>query len=172
MVAKIIFPNIVKMFSYVIWGTNWAAVAPFYISTPSIWSSLQRGNLIPKKYRTHFRNIFGKVPRSRRKCLKSTPGKSEMWFVLGCHGSVWAGIWSVWIQIGMEIHWTPFAPHLDPIWVTYGPVLDHFRVFGLLLDYCWPFPYCSLLSLLALFPCLGSPLRLWFPVLGPRPTGK
>ena len=29
---------------------------------------------------------------------------------------------------------------MDPIWVTYGPVLDHFRVFGLLLDYCWLVP--------------------------------
>ena len=43
---------------------------------------------------------------------------------------------------GSKLVWKPIGPHLDPIWVAYGPVLAHFHVFGLLLDYCWPFPYC------------------------------
>ena len=67
---------------------------------------------------------------------------------------------------GSKLVWKPIGPHLDPIWVTYGPVLVHFLVFGLLLDYCWLFPYCSLLSLLSLFGVTAVPIVPYCPLLG------
>ena len=86
---------------------------------------------------------------------RSTPQKVK-------DGLFWVVVGPVGLGLGLyesNLVWKPIGPHLDPIWVTYGPVLAHVRVFGLLLDYCWLVPYCSLLSLVALFPCLGSPLR-------------
>ena len=121
-------------------GLNMFAVAPFGILTPSIWSSLWRGNSVPKKYRTDFQNIFGKVPPSRQKCLKSTPGKSKIWLVLGRRGPVWAGNCSVWIQIGIETHWTPFGPHLGHLWTSFGPFLCFWIIAGLLLAGSLLFP--------------------------------
>ena len=60
---------------------------------------------------------------------------------------------------GSELVWKPIGPHLDSIWVTYGPVLVHFCVFGLLLDYCWlapivalVLPYCCPIAY-----CIGYP---------------
>ena len=44
-----------------------------------------------------------------------------------------------------ELVQNPIGPHLDPIWVSYGPVLAHFYVFGLLLEYCWLGPIVALL---------------------------
>ena len=153
-----------------------AAAAPFGILTPSIWSSLRRGNSVPKKCLTHFRNIFGKVPQIHRKCLKSTPGKSEIWVVLGRHGSVWAGNGSVWIRIDIETHWTPFGPHLDHLWTSFGPFSCFWTIAGLLLAISLLFPIvpcgpheliqCLLVSILFCFRGQSSHFHI-----GPVLTG-
>ena len=112
---------------------------------------------------------------------KSRPGPSEMSEMVQKSISKTVKYGLFWFPIdpfglgfgpyGSKLVWKPIGPHLDPIWVTYGPVLAHFHVFGLLLDYCWPFPYCSLFPLVALFPCLGSPLRYAFPLHLFPPSG-
>ena len=87
----------------------------------------------PEKSRGRFRTILGKVAQGGRKSPKSTPQKSEIWIVLGRHGSVWAGNGSVWIQIGMETHWTPFGPHLGHLWTSFGTFSCFWTIAGLLL---------------------------------------
>ena len=83
----------------------------------------------------------------------STIGKLEG-VVLGRRWSVWAGIWSVWIQIGIEPYWTPFGPYLGHLWTCFGPFLCFWTIAGLLLagPYCCPIvalllPHGSLLCI-------------------------
>ena len=101
---------------------------------------------------------------SRRKCdpgkfpdhfPKSRPGPSEMSeidqksiFQKVKYGLFWVAVGPFGLEMvpyGLKLVWNPIGPHLDPIWVTYGPVLAYFCVFGLLLDYCWLVPIVALL---------------------------
>ena len=104
----------------------------------------------PKNSRTHFGIIF----------RKGRPGPSEM-SEMGQklipkkvkYGLFWLAVGPFWLgfgSYGSKLLWKPIVSYLDSIWITYGPVLAHFYVFGLLLDFCWLFPYCSL------FPLVGS----------------
>ena len=48
------------------------------------------------------------------------------------------------VPYGSKLVHKPIGPHLDPIWVTYGPVLAHSWIIGLLLGYCWLVPIVAL----------------------------
>ena len=86
---------------------------------------------------------------------KSPPGPSEMSEIdpKSTAGRMKYGLF--WVAVGpfglemvpyeLKLVWNPIGPHLDPIWATYGPVLAHFCVFGLLLDFCWLVPIVALL---------------------------
>ena len=107
----------------------------------------------PKNYRNRFRTILGKVAQGGRKSTKWTLQKSEIWVVLGRHGSVWAGNGSVWIQIGIETYWNPFGPHLGHLWTSFGPFSCFWTIAGLLLA----------ISLLFPIPPFGSTPLFGFP---------
>ena len=86
---------------------------------------------------------------------KSRPGPLEMSEIDPKSGTGNVKYGSFWVAVGpfglgmgpygAELVQKPIGPHWDPIWVTYGSVLVHFRAFGLLLDNCWLVPSVALL---------------------------
>ena len=122
----------------------------------------------PGKSWDRFRTILGKVAHSGRKCTKSTLQKSEIWFVLGRHGSVWAVNDSVWIQHCTQTHWTPFGPYLGHLWTSFDSFLDYWTIAGLLLagPYCCPIRANLVLCTVLLAP--GPSLQQF--LKGPSPV--
>ena len=96
---------------------------------------------IPDPFSEHFRKSWPDLSEISEMDQKSTTGKVN-------YGLFWVAVGPFGLEMvpyESELVWNPIGPLLDPIWVTYGPVLAHFCVFGLLLDFRWLVPIVALL---------------------------
>ena len=85
-------------------------------------------NFGPEKIGVDFRTFWGRSAwgsESARNRAEKGVGNSEIWLVWGRHGSVWAGIRSIRIQMVLGFIWTCF----QPIWTNGGVKIGSFPCF-------------------------------------------